>query len=128
MSVYFSPLSPDPPTFTNHPANTISPALSDTMLSCSVTGFPIPRITWLKNGLEIGSLKEFIAESEVGSGVFSDAYVVTTSTDSSTQSILYLSDVDLNDTAAYTCRAENELASVEVTVSTPGRLEVQCKQ
>ncbi len=77
-------------------------------LSCRVTGFPILEVTWTKEG---GPLPDTTVESN---GLTVD-------------STLYLSRLDVNDSASYTCRAVNNLASMQEVESAPGYLQVECK-
>ena len=75
---------------------------------CLVKAFPIPSITW------------FVNDTSIGQGNISTAGLVTNST-------LTLSTLTLNDIGTYTCLAENTLAEIRQTISSPLRLEVFCK-
>ena len=97
----------EPPHFIVHPGNTIAPTQSNTTLNCSATGFPELTITWLKNGVTL--------VDEVSSRGLT------------INSSLHLSGLSHSDTANYSCRAVNFLASQQEVESTSGYLEVQCE-
>ncbi|KAF4518527.1 hypothetical protein B566_EDAN004271 [Ephemera danica] len=68
---------------------------SDVLLEGIVDGFPIPTVTWMKNGQEVPSSCETTFEHG--------------------KTTLQLHDVNVNDAGRYTCRAENEAGTASST-------------
>lgn len=98
-----------PPEFKAHPTDTSAPAQGNVTMSCSATGFPIPDVSWFKDGVLL----------TVDAAVQSNAITV--------DSQISLTRVDVNDSASYVCRAINILGSEQMVDSDPGELQVQCK-
>ena len=103
-------LLPVPPSIVEFP---ISPgnivASSNITLSCNVTGFPVPSVDVLRDGVPLlqydssleGELFRFVS--------------------------ITLTDLDFFDTASYSCNATNFLASTETSNSDPSLYTVLCK-
>ena len=82
---------------------------SDLTLNCFISGYPLPKVTWLHNGLEISAT--------------SDRYKLTLD---DTKCSLKITGLLSSDAGKYSCRIENKLGRAEsdanVTVATAPKL------
>ena len=100
---------PAPPSFLAIPSSVILPAtgLSFTF-SCSVTGSPIPSITWLHNNDVISN----------------DDSITITTQEQLVNTTLTIANIQQSDIGDYHCRAENNGGSI---TSDPGTLQIASK-
>ena len=96
---------PAPPTFLTIPSSIILPAVGvQVTFSCSLTGSPIPSITWLHDNSAISN---------------SDSITITTQ-EQMVNTTLTIASVQQSDTGNYQCRGENDVGS---TTSDPAMLQ-----
>ena len=97
---------PAPPTFLIIPSSIVLPAAGvEVSFSCSVTGSPIPRITWLHDNNVISN---------------SDSITITT-LEQTLNTTLVISNVQQSDSGDYQCRAENNGGTI---TSDPAMLQI----
>ena len=100
---------PAPPSFLVIPSSIILPAAGVSFtFSCSVTGSPIPSITWLHNNNVISN----------------DDSITITTQEQLVNTTLTIANVQQSDTGDYQCRAENNGGSI---TSDPGTLQIASK-
>ena len=109
-AIYFNAsyilVPPAPPTFLIDPSSVVLPAAGVAVtFSCSVTGSPIPSITWLHNNNAINS---------------SDSITITTQ-EQTLNTTLTISNVQQSDIGNYQCRAENNGGAI---TSDPAMLQI----
>jgi hypothetical protein len=99
-----------PPTFTIPLKETSAPEGGSSFLKCQVSGHPVPRLSWYKNGVCIDKNKNVAVQECNGQG------------------ILTISNVRLDDNTEFMCKATNILGSVSssarITVSPLKPMEV----
>ena len=103
-----------------HPVTQAGIAGGSVILSCAAIGAPLPEgIEWLKDGVLIrpADIPEISVSENVGTEV--DIRVFSNIT---------IEDLQLDDIASYTCRANNTLVEDRSDVSDPAELTVLCEQ
>ena len=95
----------------------MAPAGGVARLNCNATGYPLPDIVWMKNGVAISQLND-------------DRFgAVTTPFEDKllSHSVLTLNGPVLSDNGLYSCNATNELKTFEVITSAAAELCIECK-
>lgn len=101
---------PAPPTFLTIPSSIVLPAAGvEVTFSCSVTGSPIPSITWLHDNNTISN---------------SDSITIVTQ-EQTINTTLTIASVQQSDTGNYQCRAENDGGT---NTSDPAMLQIASTQ
>lgn len=83
-------------------------------LSCQSFAIPAPLITWLKDGVSL----------DLSTASLDVSFTAGMNTNAST---LFLGALNFSDSAQYSCRAENNLVSIQSTTSASGMLTVNCE-
>lgn len=89
---------PSPPTFTSSIRDTYKDATDELVLKCSVSGFPTPKVTWLKDGIKLH---------------FSSRYRTTVDVDGNCE--LVVRSPVVGDSGNYTCVAQNASMKDEIS-------------
>ena len=107
------------PVVTVHPVTQAGIAGGIVTLNCTVHGFPLPDITWLKDGA--------IVDNEL----IPDGIITMTKgvlpTDITVFSSLNISNLQLHDVANYTCNVTNSLVESRFAIANEALLTVLCK-
>lgn len=106
------------PDIVENPQNSSVPAGGVARFNCSATGFPLPEILWMKDGIAISQLSDTRFSTE--RTTFMDELLSV--------SVLSLDRPDLSDNGLYSCNASNELRLFNVTTSESAELFVLCKE
>ena len=101
-----------------NPQNSSIPAGGVARFNCSATGFPLPDIMWMKDGVAISQLNDNRFSTEMTT--FMDELLSV--------SVLTLDRPDLTDNGLYSCNASNQLRLFDVTTSESAELFVLCKE
>lgn len=94
------------------PGNTV--ASSSITLNCNVTGFPVPSVEILKDGVPLLQQDSSLVPDLQAGELFSFVSIT-------------LTDLDFFDTAEYSCSASNFLASTQTSNSVPSLYTILCK-
>lgn len=99
-----------PPTFASPIRDAYVDAADELVLKCSVSGFPTPKVTWLKDGIKLH---------------FSSRYRTTVDADGNCQLVVHSPVV--GDSGNYTCVAENASMKDEISayIIVPGNHLIQ---
>ena len=110
----------DPPEYPQNPVKAINGTVSNFIkLNCTVYGYPLPTIDWLKDGEIIDYQDE-----DLGSG---SKYVIQDSMNGNmVTSEITIEDLDYDDNGKYACEAMNSLFEDRVTISDTGLVDVHC--
>ena len=103
------------PIFLENPAITSTRIVGQNVsFSCESFAIPAPSITWLKDDVPL-DLSTASLNADFTAGVNNNA------------STLFLGALNFSDSAQYSCRAENNLVSIQNTTSVSGMLIVNCE-
>lgn len=109
----------DPPNFTQHPNDhQIKVIGEDVKFSCTVTGYPVPDIYWMKDGKLLTS---------ANNDSMKYTFIIQESNNSDRTASLYISDLIKDDIGYYSCYSNNSLVADLEESSTTGYLNVLCK-
>ena len=111
-----------PPDFIVFPNSMAPPTLvagGDITITCNVTGFPLPDVDILKDGIPFNLQDDTLDINETGGILDNGEFYRSIS--------VSLYQLTFNDTAEYSCNATNNLASPQTRNSTPALYIVQCK-
>ena len=105
------------PVIVGDPENTMAPAGGVARLNCYATGYPLPDIVWMKDGVAISQLND--DRFSAATTPFEDELL--------SHSVLTLDGPVLSDNGLFSCNATNELKTFEVITSADADLFIQCK-
>lgn len=95
----------DPPVFINHSSNASVLENDSVILYCTSSGYPVPGITWYKDGAPLSGASNINSVHES----LTDVFLV--------ESILNISDVSVNDAGIYTCFSRVYNVTNVITIS-----------
>ena len=120
--LFFTFTNTVPPDFTVFPNSMAPPTLvagGDITITCNVTGFPLPDVDILKDGIPFNLQDDTLDINETGGILDNGEFYRSIS--------VSLYQLTFNDTAEYSCNATNNLASPQTRNSIPAIYIVQCK-
>ena len=112
-----------PPQIVLNPRNAEVTVGQSVEFSCNVTGFPLPDIVWLRNGVKVQVTGNFLNPNLT---------IIATTVQLSTNpelvvGTLSIEQVDVTDAGNYSCLATNNLTNILNDTSVEALLSVQCK-
>ena len=91
--------------------------------SCNATGYPLPNILWLRNGIEVQITENPLDPSKT----FTAMTIQLINNTEVIVSVLRIDQVDLTNAGNYSCVATNNLTETLSDTSVEALLSVQCK-